>query len=167
MKRLFLIGGTMGVGKTTVCQQLKRRLPNSVLLDGDWCWDADPFQVTEETKRMVMDNICHLLNNFLRCSAYETVLFCWVMDRQEIIDCILRQLDTAGWDVKCVSLVAEEGVLRDRLASDIARGLRSPDAMGRSLERMPLYRELHTIKVDTSGRSVQDICGEIERLWGK
>ena len=52
MKRLYLIGGTMGVGKTTVSQQLKHDLPNSVFLDGDWCWDASPFQVTEETKAM-------------------------------------------------------------------------------------------------------------------
>lgn len=35
MKRLYLIGGTMGVGKTTVCQILKRQLPNCVFLDGD------------------------------------------------------------------------------------------------------------------------------------
>ena len=48
----------MGVGKTTVSQQLKKTLRNSVFLDGDWCWDADPFQVTEETKKMVMQNIC-------------------------------------------------------------------------------------------------------------
>ena len=71
MKQLFLIGGPMGVGKTTVCQQLKQKLPGSVFLDGDWCWDANPFLVNEETKAMVLDNICHLLNNFLRCTAYK------------------------------------------------------------------------------------------------
>ena len=50
MKALYLIGGTMGVGKTTISQQLKKDLPNCVFLDGDWCWDADLFQVTEETE---------------------------------------------------------------------------------------------------------------------
>ena len=69
MKTLYMIGGTMGVGKTTVCQQLKQDLQNSVFIDGDWCWDASPFQVTDETKAMVIDNICHLLNNFLKCSV--------------------------------------------------------------------------------------------------
>ena len=49
-----MIGGTMGVGKTTVSQNLKIKLRNSVLLDGDWCWDMHPFRVTEETKNMVM-----------------------------------------------------------------------------------------------------------------
>lgn len=50
MKNIFLIGGTMGVGKTTTCRFLKEKLHNSVFLDGDWCWDMNPFQVTEETK---------------------------------------------------------------------------------------------------------------------
>lgn len=89
MKRLYLLGGTMGVGKTTVSQQLKQDLPNSVFLDGDWCWDADPFQVTEETKSMVIRNICYLLNSFLHCTAYENIV--------KIIDfvihhCILNHL---------------------------------------------------------------------------
>lgn len=75
MKTLYLIGGTMGVGKTTVSQQLKKNLNNSVFLDGDWCWDASPFQVTDETKAMVVHNICYLLNSFILCSAYENVIF--------------------------------------------------------------------------------------------
>ena len=35
MKTLYLVGGTMGVGKTTTCKALQRLLPNSVFLDGD------------------------------------------------------------------------------------------------------------------------------------
>ena len=84
MKKLYLIGGTMGVGKTTVCMELKHRLERAVFLDGDWCWDADPFQVTDETKNMVLQNITFLLNQFLRCSAYENAIFCWVMHEQPI-----------------------------------------------------------------------------------
>ena len=69
MKKVYLIGGTMGVGKTTVCQKLKLALPNSVFLDGDWCWDASPFQVTDETKAMgiVMWNVYHSLQMKIIC----------------------------------------------------------------------------------------------------
>ena len=112
MKTLYMIGGTMGVGKTTVCQQLKQDLPNSVFLDGDWCWDANPFQVTDETKAMVTNNICYVLNNFLKCSAYENIIFCWVMHEQRIIDSILEKLDTQNCEAKCISLVADEKAYR-------------------------------------------------------
>ena len=43
MKHLYLIGGTMGVGKTTAGKCLKAMLERSVFLDGDWCWDMNPF----------------------------------------------------------------------------------------------------------------------------
>ena len=40
MKRLYMIGGPIGVGKTAACRQLQQLLDRSVFLDGDWCWDA-------------------------------------------------------------------------------------------------------------------------------
>ena len=162
MKTLYLIGGTMGVGKTTVCQQLKQDLPNSVFLDGDWCWDASPFQVTEETKAMVVDNICYLLNNFLHCSAYENVIFCWVMHQQGIIDSIVERLDTKNCAVKCISLLVNEKNLRERLIADVEIGIRTSDVIERSLERIPLYRDLNTIKIDTSNKTVRMIVEEIK-----
>ena len=164
MKTLYIIGGTMGVGKTAVSQQLKLDLPNSVFLDGDWCWDASPFQVTDETKAMVMDNICYLLNNFLHCSAYENVIFCWVMHQQSIIDSIMEKLDTQNCAVKCISLIADESNLRKRLSADVERGIRSEDVIERSVARIPMYQALSTIKLDTNGKTVAMIANEIKQL---
>ena len=164
MKTLYMIGGTMGIGKTTVCQQLKQDLPNSVFLDGDWCWDASPFQVTDETKAMVINNICYVLNNFLKCSAYENIIFCWVMHEQSIINSILEKLDTQNCEVKCVSLVANEKTLRERLEIDVERGIRSEDIIKRSIARIPMYQALHTIKIDTNAKTIAIIANEIKLL---
>lgn len=164
MKKLYLIGGPMGVGKTTACRALQARLDNCVFLDGDWCWDMRSFQVTEETKGMVLDNICHLLNNFLRCSACENVLFCWVMHEQSIIDHILGRLDTRGCEAVAVSLVCDEGMLRQRLQRDIDRGLRTPDVIPRSLERLTHYGALNTVRLDTTGMTPEDTAEAIGRL---
>ena len=164
MKTLYMIGGTMGVGKTTVCQQLKRDLQNSVFLDGDWCWDASPFQVTDETKVMVTNNICYLLNNFLKCSAYENIIFCWVMHEQSIINSILEKLDTQNCEVKSISLVADEKTLCERLSMDVERCIRSEDIIERSIARIPMYQTLNTIKIDTNAKNVAMIANEIKLL---
>lgn len=111
MKNIYLIGGTMGVGKTTTCQIIKNKLNNSVFLDGDWCWDMQPFQVTEETKQMVLENICFLLNNFIKCSAYENIVFFWVMHEQNIIDHIVSRLNTDNCKAHSISLVCSERAL--------------------------------------------------------
>ena len=124
MKRLYLIGGPMGVGKTTVCQELKR-LTIDIRIDGDWCWDMEPFQVTAETKAMVQENIAFLLGQFLRCSAYETVIFCWVMHQREIIQELLASLPLEGVEVRAVSLLATAETLQARIGKDVAAGLRT------------------------------------------
>lgn len=164
MKKLFLIGGTMGVGKSTVSQFLKRKLPNSVFLDGDWCWDARPFLVTEETKAMVMQNICCVLNNYLKCTAYENVIFCWVMHEQAIINEIVSRLHTDNCTIAAVSLICSEQELIQRLQKDITAGIRTPDVIERSVARIPFYQLLDTIKIDTSGKLAEAIASEIAAL---
>ena len=161
MRHFYLIGGPMGVGKSAVCRVLKRRLSNCVFLDGDWCWDMDPFQVTEETKTMVMSNIADVLNRFLACSAFEHVVFCWVMHRQEVIDDLLSRLNCTGWAVHQISLVCRMEVLRDRLERDIARRLREPDVLGRSATYLSLYQELSTARLDCSDLSIEETAERI------
>ena len=65
MKKLIIINGTMGVGKTTTCLELQKLIPKNVFLDGDWCWNMNPFVVNHETKTMVISNIVFLIDNFI------------------------------------------------------------------------------------------------------
>ena len=164
MKKLFLIGGTMGIGKTSICQCLKDELLNSVFLDGDWCWYANPFQVTEETRTMVLDNICYILNNFIHCSAYDNIIFCWVMHEQTIIDKIISELDIEDCEVKNISLIVNEINLKNRLMEDIEKGVRTGDVIKRSIDRIPLYEKLNTIKIDTNNKTIKMILDEIKKL---
>ncbi|MCC8102238.1 MAG: AAA family ATPase [Clostridiales bacterium] len=161
MKKVYLIGGTMGVGKTAVCQKLKMELADCVFLDGDWCWDSDPFQVNEETKEMVRKNICFLLNQFIHCSAYQNIVFCWVMHEQEIIDSILNELDRTDCEIKTLSLFCSEQALRERLLNDVQKGIRQEDIIEKSLQRIPLYQNLNTAKIDTTGKTIDQVAKEI------
>ncbi len=167
MKKLFFIGGTMGVGKTTVCQNLKKKLSHSVYLDGDWCWDANPFQVTDETKKMVIDNVCYLLNNFLQCSAYENIIFSWVMHEQSIIDTIVSKINAESFQFINISLIADELTIKQRLLNDIKHGLRTMDMIERSIEKIPMYKNLSTIKIDTSNQSTDETVQEIINIVKK
>ena len=162
MKHLYLIGGPMGVGKTTVCRELQKRLDRSVFLDGDWCWDARPFQVTEETKAMVVENICFLLNNFLRCSAYDHVIFCWVLHQQAILDGLLSRLNLESCQVRAVSLLASPEALTARIEADIRAGRRDRTALERSLAYLPLYDALDTEKLDISCLTPGEAAARLE-----
>ena len=161
MKHLYLISGTMGVGKTTTCQIMKKKLNNSVFLDGDWCWDMDPFIVNDETKKMVINNICFLLNNFIETSVYENIIFCWVMHEQGIIEDILARLNTENCNLHLISLVCDKESLKNRLEKDIDKGVRTEDIINRSLERLKLYENLLTQKVDVSRLTPREVADYI------
>lgn len=161
MKNLYMIGGTMGVGKTTVSQILKNKLQNVVFLDGDWCWNSNPFIVNDETRSIVMENIIFLLNQFIKSTAYDNIIFCWVMHKQEIMDSILSKIDIKKCNVINISLVCSEKTLRERLEKDINLGIRNNDILENSIERIPMYEKLNTIKINTDNKSIEEIVKEI------
>lgn len=164
MKRLYLICGPMGVGKTTTGLALRDLLPDCAFLDGDWCWDMRPFRVTEVTKRVVLDNICHILNNFLTCGAFENVVFCWVMHRKEILAEILGRLRTEGWEVRPVALTCSPEVLKKRHAGDVAAGRRDAASIQRALDYLPLYGALGVPCLDVSSLTPGEAAGRIRAM---
>jgi HAD superfamily hydrolase (TIGR01509 family) len=155
IKNLIILSGTMGVGKTAVARSLQKKLPSCVMLDGDWCWDMSPFLVTEETRSMVMDNITHLLRNFLQCSALENIIFCWVIHEQQILDDILNRLHDIPFQLWSFSLVCSEESLRSHILQDVQNGIRTEDVLKRSLPRLPLYEKVASRKIDVSNRTVE------------
>ncbi|HIW74955.1 MAG TPA: AAA family ATPase [Firmicutes bacterium] len=168
MKTLLMVGGTMGVGKTTACRALQRRLDGCVFLDGDWCWDIHPFTVNEENRAMALDNIVSLLGRFLQNPQLPTVIFCWVLHRDDIYAQILTRLFPGGPPpeirVVRVSLLCSEGTLRERLGREIAAGLRTPDVLERSAARLPLYAGLDTEKLMTDGLTPEETAARLEAL---
>ncbi len=160
-KNLIFIGGTMGVGKTAVGQKLKKRLNKCVYLDGDWCWDMQPFVVNEETKLMVLDNISHLLCSFLDCTEFENIVFTWVMHEQDIIDTLLSRLGDREYRFFNYSLVCAPAVLEGRLMRDVQSGLRAADVIERSLPRLPLYDKINSVKINTDTLTAEEVADRI------
>jgi SAM-dependent methyltransferase len=155
VKRLIFINGTMGAGKTATCGELLKLLGRSVFLDGDWCWMMDPFVVTDETKKMVQGNIVHLLRSFLVCSEYENVVFCWVMQYESIMDDLLSQLEDLEFEFHSFTLMVSREALAERLQKDVENHVREPGVLERSLQRLPLYEKMDTVKIDVSDISAR------------
>lgn len=159
MKHVYLIGGPMGIGKSTISNQLNQDLDHSVFLDGDWCWNMDPFVVNQDTKNMVLDNITHCLNNFIHTPGIENIIFCWVMHKQDIIDQIIQKLDTEGVDIHLISLICEKEELIKRMLID----RRDNQTIRKSLQYLELYKDLDTQIIDVTTLDVQKTIDKIKR----
>lgn len=161
MKKLIIVNGTMGVGKSAVCSLLNKKLENSVWLDGDWCWMMNPFIPNEENRAMVEGNINHLLRNFLNNTSFEYVIFNWVIHSEDIFEMILNKLSDLEFEVSKITLMCSEESLKRRILKDIKDNLRDEGCIERSIERLPLYENMDTIKIDTSNISVKETVNKI------
>lgn len=157
MKKLIIINGVPGVGKTAVCKELYKLLIDSVWLDGDWCWMMNPFVVTEENKRMVEDNINFILRSYLNNSSYKYVIFNWVISNERIFKKILRRLDDIEFHLCKISLTCSPESLRERMIEDG----REEEQIVNSINRLKFYDSMNTYKIDTANMSVENVVNKI------
>ena len=157
----------MGVGKTATSRELQRLLPKCAFLDGDWCWDVNPFIVTYDTKKMVEDNIRYVLNNFLKCLDYKNIIFCWVMHEEYIIESILSGLNLQDAILHKISLICSIQSLIERLSRDVDNGIRTIDVIERSVSRLNNYTLMDTIKIDVSNIDAKQASRQIANYIGR
>ncbi len=75
MKGLLFICGPNGIGKTTICKEIIRKLLNSAYVDSDPCRPMNPFILDDETIPTIAKNISDLIINYIDCPVIETVVF--------------------------------------------------------------------------------------------
>lgn len=167
VKKLIIINGTMGVGKTATSRELNKKLNNSVWLDGDWCWMMNPFTVNDENKNMVIKNITYLLRNFLINSSYEYVIFDWVIHYEDIFNLLLQPLSDLEFEVIKITLLCSEEKLKKRILNDVKLNLRDGKELSTSLERLELYKTMNTVKIDTTNVSINETVDKIIKITCK
>lgn len=94
MKKLIVIVGPNGVGKSTTARTLVAKCPKCAYVDSDWCRVIMPFSFTEAIKRTVTENLYCLLRNYLLCDEVNTVVFTygWHGVRKEIYENVIGKL---------------------------------------------------------------------------
>ena len=81
-----------------------------------------------------------------------------------MIDAIQSALRLQDCRVITISLVCRRDVLVSRLEKDICGGLRQPDVIGRSLDRLSCYAGLDTLKLDVSDQTSEQAARLIAKL---
>jgi hypothetical protein len=159
IKALVFVHGPNGVGKSTVCKAIYRRLSNSAWLESEWCRMTQPFVLSEETTAMVTDNISHLLRSYLTCSWLEYVVFSYGFHgpRQRIWESVLSGLDDIPYTYAPITLTCDEEENTRRMVSngrDTAR-------IQRALDNRHLYEALPYPIVDTTQLTIDQAADRV------
>jgi broad-specificity NMP kinase len=160
VKKLIIINGAMGVGKTRICKELNKKLTNSVWLDGDWCMMMNPWNITETNQKMFLDNINYLLNNFLSNPTFEYIIFSWVIPREDMINYLIKRLSNNCFELKKITLLCEDNKLRERMLKDG----RDEFTIEKSMIYQKAFNSFNTVKVNTTELSVVETVDEVLRI---
>ena len=165
MKRLLFLCGPNGIGKTTICKSIVKRLSGSAYVDSDYCRMMNPFVLDERTIPTIAKNISCLIGNYLDCDVIETVVFSYGFHgrRKEIFDLVLSDLLTH--DVEFIPFLLtcskEENIQRMK-----ADG-RDMDRIERAFEiSQNAYQDVEYPQMDITGLSVDEAAALIIRQAG-
>jgi 2-phosphoglycerate kinase len=101
MKNILFLCGPNGIGKTTICEEIIKQLPNSAYVDSDLCRVMNPFVLNDDTIPTISKNISDLLINYLKCPIVNTVVFSYGFHgrRREVFQSILSEISKTEHDL--------------------------------------------------------------------
>jgi hypothetical protein len=153
MKNFLFLCGSNGIGKTTICRNIVKRLPGSAYVDSDDCRRMNPFALDETTIPTIAKNISGLIGNYLSCDVIQTVIFSYGFHgrRKEVFDRIMS--DLSAHEVRFLPFLLtcgeEENMRRMKVDG------RDPDRMERALETSRnAHLDVDYPQIDITGLSV-------------
>lgn len=177
MKKVILLSGPYGVGKTTLANYLVNYLNKTVMFDGEWAWfQGNNWNFTEKNKQMALDNICYVLSNFLKNDDFDIIVFSWVLHKKEDHDLIIDSLKQNEIDFELfdISLIADSNTLQKRLRNRISNKATEFNAMygneqikkalQGSLNKLHKIMELDNIKLNVSNMNKEEVLEETLKL---
>jgi len=95
---IIIINGSLGVGKSSVAEQLHWKFDKSVHLDGDYIGDVHPFEIYDDARISHLYRTFELLISFHQKNGYHNFVINYVFESpeslQELLN-LLRPLDAS------------------------------------------------------------------------
>ncbi|AUD64737.1 hypothetical protein BK011_03230 [Tenericutes bacterium MZ-XQ] len=151
MKKVSVIFGAPGIGKTTAAKVLYQRINHAQYVDVDDLWRIHPFIVNEENKVLVETNLKHLYQSFLDHPTLEHFIVTWVVPTEGLKNLIFEWFKDS--EVHFYRLVAKEDVYLKRLINDHRDQTKFDDY--KAINSKNEYKDVKTI--DVSEMDIKDV----------
>jgi len=165
MKNLLFICGPNGIGKTTICKEIVRKLPNFAYVDSEPCRLMNPFTLNHETIPTIAKNISDLIINYMDCPVIETVIFSYGFHgrRREVFEIVMRAVSEKEFNfIPFLLAFSEEENLR-RMDMDN----RSTERKRRAIEESrKAFDDITYPKIDITDLSVSEAAENIIKKAG-
>lgn len=100
MKNMLFLCGPNGIGKTTICKEIVKALPNSAYVDSDPCRAMNPFVLDDDTIPTISKNISDMILNYFNCPTVQTVIFSYGFHgrRKEVFERVINRISVVQYN---------------------------------------------------------------------
>jgi broad-specificity NMP kinase len=165
---IIIINGSLGVGKSSVADQLHYKFDKSVHLDGDYIADVHPFQIYDEARISHLYRTLELLIGFHQKNGYHNFVINYVFESsqslQELLD-LLLPLDSAIYAYWLTCQEEEQAKRiqnrkRDKLEWELSRFMELQRIQAKAAQRGFIGKEIDTTQL-TSTQVAEEIWKDI------
>ena len=164
MKRILVILGPNGVGKSTVSAELLERMPNTAYIDSDTLKWTNPGGRNQEAIEVQRKNILTIFRNYLECDWIQNVIFPYGLHghRKQMLQQMMSKLkNDFNVEIKVIVLECDEIENVRRMKADGRDEVRIGRALTNTRE---LFDDLNVPKVDVTKLNVKETAEQIINL---
>ena len=168
MKRLILVCGANGIGKSTACRNLVEIFPPSAYIDSDYCRFMNPFSFSKEEVAVVVSNISNMMINYFKLDTIGNVIFQYGFHgvRRQIFKEILALLDENRIEYEFCPIILECSLEENirRMQNDG----RDSERINRAIENTrDIYDELPYPRINVTHLSPEQTAFKIKEMLEK
>ncbi len=160
-KKLIMVTGPAGIGKTTACKEIFKRINGCAWLDGDWCWMVNPYPgKTTEQKKYVERAFGYIINGYFHDANTKIIMFSWIMHCDSMFDLIADQIADKDYELIKIALVcSDENMYIERMRKDGRSEVQIKEA-----DNIKLFYQLNANFIDVANLSVDETAERIIKL---
>lgn len=163
-KKLIILTGVSGVGKSTVSSILYEDLDGCFYLEGDKCGIMNPCRINEENVEILLKNISHILNNYIKNTGSENIVFAWNIYNKDIVNKLLGLLDIENVDLYKIILTCSKEELKNRIQKSIQDGTREETDIEYLFGKVKSKVDLEWEIIDTTKKTPNKIAEIIKDI---
>lgn len=112
---IIIINGSLGVGKSSVAEQLHWKFDKSVHLDGDFIGDVHPFEIYDDARINHLYRTLELLIGFHQKNGYHNFVINYVFESPESLQELLNLLQPLDSSIHTYWLICSEEEQANRI----------------------------------------------------
>lgn len=161
---IIIINGSVGVGKSSVAEELHWKFDKSVCLDGDYIGNVNPFEIYDEARIDHLYRTLELLIGFHQQNGYHDFVINYVFESPDSLQDLLDLLHPLDSSIHTYWLICDEKEqakrIRNRQRHDLEWELSRFVELQR-IQTKAAQQGFIGIEMDTTGLTSAEVSQEI------